>query len=560
MKFSVKFFILPTSFLLLLTSCNKDGDLVTGTRQVRLTTKIVEGIRSSSALSGGNISNDGGTVITQRGVVWSNSRNPVVSLSTKTSDGVGPGSFISQLTGLTPSTTYFVRAYATTRFGTEYGNEIGFVTATDLPTLTTSNIANITATTVVSGGTISNEGGSPIIARGVVWSTTVNSTVTLSSKTSDGAGGGNYSSTITGLSPGTQYYLRAFATNSTGTSYGNEIAFETEGSWNELDEALITKMNQFDIPGLSVAVIKNEKLVYLKSYGYSDLEENKPAANQDFYRIADVSKFLTWMATLKLAEDWGMDLDDRVFGSNSIFGKDYVMPPAGSGKDLLTVRHFMEHKSGWVNIPYDPMFANYNFTHTQLINDLLMNRPLAYVPGTTAYDLNFGYCVLGRVIEKITNTTYENYVKSIMNEFGVTEIKIGGNALRDRLLPYEVKYYQSENNPYSLNVRRMDSHAGWIASAKDLAKILVRMDGNLNVPDIVSTYLTDQFSLPANWAYYGALPGSSSILHRLDNTFSFIVLTNTRTESNPSWLIHELDNTMTEQIRARTLWPSYDLF
>jgi CubicO group peptidase (beta-lactamase class C family) len=556
MKFSLPFFILT---LCLLLSCNREGDITVGTKSVRLTTKVVENITASSAQSGGSISNDGGTVITERGVVWSTARNPTIALSTKTSDGMGSGVFSSRLTGLLPSTTYFARAYATNQAGTEYGNEISFVTETNFPTLTTSAISNITSSTVISGGAILKDGGNPILARGVVWSTAPNPIITLATKTNDGTGTGNFISTLTGLSSSTQYYLRSYATNAAGTSYGNEIVFVTDGPWDELDVAIANKMAQYNLPGLSVAILRNEKLAYLKSYGYSNREENIPASNNDLYRIADASKVFTWIATQRLEDDWASGLDERVFGSPSILGKIYLTPPIGSDKDLITVRHFLEHKSGWVNTPYDPMLANNSLTQSQIINDLLINRPLTYPPGTTYYDLNFGYCVLGRVIEKVTNITYEQYVKSIMNGFGVTQIRIGGNNENERF-PDEVKYYQEEVSPYSLNMKRMDAHAGWIASAKDLAKIMVRMDGNLNVQDIISITPQSPIYPPSQWVQYGSLPGSSSILHRLDNTYSFIVLTNTRTESNPAMLLSDLDNTLIGQIRARASWPSIDLF
>jgi CubicO group peptidase (beta-lactamase class C family) len=318
-------------------------------------------------------------------------------------------------------------------------------------------------------------------------------------------------------------------------------------------------MTQYDIPGLSVAVIRNEKLVYHKSFGYSNKEENKKASNSDLYRIANISKLITFIATAKLIEQGEMAMDERVFGANSVLRYDFGAPPAGSNKELLTMRHLLSHTSGWTNAPYDPMLANNNLTQSQIITDILKSRPLTYAPGTTFHDLNFGYCVLGRVIEKLNYMPYENYARSVFYDIGVTNIKIGGSTLQDRH-PNEVKYYQQENNPYAMNLKRMDAHDGWIMSAKDLAKIMVRVDGNLNVPDMISTSITDTFNWGLDWAYYGSLPGTTSILHRLDDRFSFILLTNTRTELDPSLLINELDKTVIDHIKARSSWPSYDLF
>jgi hypothetical protein len=218
-----KLFLL--SILSLLFSCSSDESENNPTTPV-LTTTNASNITLIGASSGGNITSDGGAEITARGVVWSTSQNPTIALTTKTLDGTGTGSFTSSISGLTPNTIYYIRAYATNSIGTSYGNEINFTTSSiQLPVLTTTAISNIGQTTSTSGGTISSDGGGAITARGVVWSTSQNPTVSLSTKTIDGSGIGSFISNITGLSPNTQYYVRAYATNSVGTAYGNEVNF-----------------------------------------------------------------------------------------------------------------------------------------------------------------------------------------------------------------------------------------------------------------------------------------------------------------------------------------------
>lgn len=215
------------SIISFLFSCSSDENENNSTAPV-ITTTIISNITLNGASSGGNITSDGGADITSRGVVWSTSQNPTIALTTKTVDGVGLGSFTSSISGLTPNTTYYVRAYATNSVGTSYGNEVSFTTASiQLPVLTTTAISNVGQTTSTSGGTISSDGGGAITARGVVWSTSQNPTVALSTKTTDGSGTGAFTSNITGLTANTQYYVRAYATNSAGTSYGNEISFTT---------------------------------------------------------------------------------------------------------------------------------------------------------------------------------------------------------------------------------------------------------------------------------------------------------------------------------------------
>ncbi len=213
------------------------GNEITFTTSTSLVLPTVSTISASSittttATSGGNISSDGGSAVTTRGVVWSTSANPTISLTTKTSNGTGTGTFSSSLTGLTPNTTYYVRSYANNSAGTGYGNQVIFKTSSTivLPTITTASISAITSTTANSGGNISSDGGSAITSRGVVWSTSINPTISLTTKTSNGTGAGTFSSSITGLSPNTVYYIRAYATNSVGTGYGNEITFTTNST------------------------------------------------------------------------------------------------------------------------------------------------------------------------------------------------------------------------------------------------------------------------------------------------------------------------------------------
>ena len=191
-----------------------------------LTTNEVTGITNTTAQSGGNITIDGGSPVTARGVAWSTTENPTIAGDT-TVNGSGTGGFVSQLTELTPGTTYYVRAYATNSAGTAYGNEISFTTtAIVIPTLTTAPVTSITSETATSGGNITADGGSPVTVRGVVWSTTENPTTT-NSFTTNGTGTGSYVSNLTGLAAGTTYYVRAYATNSAGTAYGNQVSFPT---------------------------------------------------------------------------------------------------------------------------------------------------------------------------------------------------------------------------------------------------------------------------------------------------------------------------------------------
>jgi uncharacterized protein (TIGR02145 family) len=191
-------------------------------------TTDVSSVTHNSAVSGGNITNDGGTIITGRGVCWNIFHNPVIT-NDHTSNGSGSGSFASSITGLSPNTKYYVRAYATNSVGTAYGNEISFQTSQllKLPTLTTKSVIyNIKKNSAQSGGDIDYDGGTQVTSRGVCWSTSQTPTI-LNDHTIDGSGTGSFTSSLSGFIKNTTYYVRAYAINSVGTAYGNEISFQT---------------------------------------------------------------------------------------------------------------------------------------------------------------------------------------------------------------------------------------------------------------------------------------------------------------------------------------------
>lgn len=193
---------------------------------VSATTTSATSITTNSATCGGNITEIGGNSVSERGVCWSALPNPTIT-DPKSSDGSGIGSFTSSLTGLKNNTKYYVRAYATNIDSTYYGNEINFNTASGIITISSVAASNITGTNARLGGYISALGGSSIIESGICWSININPTIEDNKVSTSNKIIGTYSATASGLTPNTTYHFRAYATNSAGVYYGNELTFKT---------------------------------------------------------------------------------------------------------------------------------------------------------------------------------------------------------------------------------------------------------------------------------------------------------------------------------------------
>ena len=187
-----------------------------------VTTKAITNITANAVTSGGNVTATGGGEVTERGVCWSDHQNPIVTDS-KTSDGTGTGQFQSQIAGLIPG-TYYARAYATNSAGTGYGNMVTFTTEKTLPVLTTKAITEISAMGAVSGGNITSAGGGTITGRGICWNDSPSPTI-ANEKTTSASTASSFSAAIAKATPGTMYYLKAYATNEVGTGYGDQKTF-----------------------------------------------------------------------------------------------------------------------------------------------------------------------------------------------------------------------------------------------------------------------------------------------------------------------------------------------
>jgi CubicO group peptidase (beta-lactamase class C family) len=337
-----------------------------------------------------------------------------------------------------------------------------------------------------------------------------------------------------------------------------------------IDSRLGAYMTQQSIPGLSFAVTKDERLVFAKGYGRADTTSNEPVTPDSIFRIASISKPVTAVAVMELVESGKLHLDDTVFGTGAILGTTYGSSPYAENVKGITVRHLASHTSGWSNDGGDPMFMNLGMSQAQLIGWVLDNRPLKNDPGKAYEYLNFGFCVLGRVIERVSGLSYESYVKNaVLSRCGISRMQIGAETQTAKA-SHEVTYYGS--SPYSLLTHRMDAHGGWIATPIDLLRMMVRVDGFTARADILSP--GDETSMytgssvnpgyglgwvieSADRAHNGAMDGTMGFLVRRNDGISYAVLVNTRAAvDNFAWGLKGVIDGFVGSIT----WPGSDLF
>jgi CubicO group peptidase (beta-lactamase class C family) len=330
-------------------------------------------------------------------------------------------------------------------------------------------------------------------------------------------------------------------------------------------------MRKYDVPGLSVAIAREGRLVYENPFGESNRQSGERLTVSNLFRIASLTKPITSTAIFTLIERDKLRQHDKVFGPGAVLPTKFGTAPYKNWVEEITIDHLLTHTcGGWDNSSDDPMFENLGMDHTELINWTLETKPLKNPPGTRYAYSNFGYCVLGRVIEQITGRAYRDFVgEEVLGRCGVRDMRISGNTLKGRF-PEEVIYYgQNGENPYDMNVTRMDSHGGWLATARDLVLFLNHVDGFKSTPNILKPETVKAMTTPSpvnsgyargwavnsapNWWHDGGLPGSSTIMVRTASGFCWAALTNTRTTGQPDMGL-ALDNMVWDLARKVTAW------
>ncbi|HTE28633.1 serine hydrolase domain-containing protein [Flavitalea sp.] len=358
-----------------------------------------------------------------------------------------------------------------------------------------------------------------------------------------------------------------------------------------IDNNVMEFMKKYNVPGLSISITKDDRLVYSKGYGIADSATQQPVTPSTLFRLASDSKQFTAVTIMKLIDQGKIQMTDKIFGAGAILGTTYGKKAYGRGVTDITVSDLLHHTSGgWStggnasNSYNDPMFSKLSMNNQELITWTLDNVPLDTLPNTNFEYSNFGFFLLARVIEKITGQPYAQAVQDlVLTPSGISDMAIAGNTLANRLNNEAVYYIQESQSPYGLNISRADGCAGWIASSVDLVKFMTHIDQLNPVQDIISpaafnimtatTPVSDGYA--SGWCVYsdnggyehqGSLPGTSSdqaFLTQLMNpanvgNFSFGVVVNTRNfDANYG---SDLDNIFWNSLPGVISWPGYDLF
>ncbi|MCE3259869.1 MAG: hypothetical protein K0S12_1510, partial [Bacteroidetes bacterium] len=355
----------------------------------------------------------------------------------------------------------------------------------------------------------------------------------------------------------------------------------TSAEYKTAEQQIHEFMKEWNIPGGSVSITKNGKVIYNKGFGFSDINRQQPAKADDLYRIASVSKPITSIAVMKLVEEGKLSLNDTVFGKGKILDDPYYLKVISDSRAYaITVKHLLEHTSGWDRSKpcdgyshSDPAFFPLHVTEVEnepnpvgdsTLIRFSLRKGLHHTPGTYFSYSNVGYLVLGKVIEKVSGMNYETYLqKKIFSPLAIKDIHLGKNLLKDKY-SRETEYACNDvtNSCYGNDVRvpwqyggfnleAMNAHGGWIASAGDLTKLLLAVDGFKTSPDILRASSVELMSQPGsvnpayaagwavngknNWWHTGSLDGSASFVCRTNNGYTWAFLFNSRADNSSAF-------------------------
>ena len=301
---------------------------------------------------------------------------------------------------------------------------------------------------------------------------------------------------------------------------------------DQVDSAVSAFLSKYSVPGAAVAVSVNEKMVYTKGYGLANVENNTPTKADDVFRIASISKPFTATGILKLVDEGKLELTDKVFGPEGILGDDFGTATLTADELEITVDHLLIHAGGGWSVATggDPIDYEPQLEGNDYIEYVLNNWDLASTPGTSFAYSNMGYYLLARIVEKVSEQPFENYIRELVTPTGITSFKTTTFRQDDREAN-EVEYYGTTQEMqwiYTIASRR-DGDGGVVISAPDVLRFICAIDGKTNRPDIVSANSQDLMSQPSalsslgrglgTWQeqnmlfFTGSLPGTRTWLY-----------------------------------------------
>lgn len=387
--------------------------------------------------------------------------------------------------------------------------------------------------------------------------------------------------------------------------------------FNASDTYLKNFMTKWSVTGASMTISKDGKLKYLRSFGFSNVEDNILTQPHTLFRIASISKSITSIGIMKLMQEGKLSLSDKVFGPGGILENFPDIKDANITDERIydiTVQHLLEHTAGWDNAvncfpspttPYPYTFYGCNPKDASLhvaelygasapppaslLIRFMVENGVNFTPGTRHVYSNQGYSTLGRVIEAVTNMKYEDYIKSaILHPLGIFDTHVG-KALPEDFHERESLYYAvgnvksiygtGEDVPWQYggqNIPEMDALGGWTTTARDLNRLLVAIDGYDTKPDILTAETLAIMTTPSTaYQYYakgwavrtdgrywhnGQLPGTYSIWVRSIQGYTYtIILNKDRNDAYANQFRNEFDNLASQCIQSVTNWPEWDL-
>jgi CubicO group peptidase (beta-lactamase class C family) len=367
-----------------------------------------------------------------------------------------------------------------------------------------------------------------------------------------------------------------------------------------MDKQIEEFIKKWEIEGASLAVTKDERLVYAKGFGIANSETGEEVKPGHLFRIASVSKLITAVAIMKLFEEGSLQLDDKVFGESGILNDSIYRGYKDPRMEEITIRHLLNHTAGWSVYAGDPMFnplyiarkmgvpAPASIEH---ILQYTLTYNLNFNPGARYSYSNLGYAILGEIIERKSGMPYQDYVvMNILKPVGIHDMHIGKSYYHEKY-PNEVRYH---SNSGRMTTSAMDGSGdtvpifyggndmellgpagGWVASAPELIKFLTAIDGFDEQPDILSpqtiALMTDPISAGkglfgwrgsdnyGTWWRTGYLTGSSALVVRQNDGVNWVIMANTSTYKQGR--IHRyVSQMMFGAIYSVEQWPMYDLF